>query len=64
MVFSSFTLSPNVGVLPGNVGPLLQGDLFKGQTDHAVDKMVDRNSTPLFLQLFKSRKRIILELGI
>lgn len=64
MVFSSSILSPNVGILPGNVGPLLQGDLFKGQTDHEVDKMVDRNSTPLFLQLFKSRKRIILELGI
>lgn len=63
-VFSSSILSPNVGVLPGNVGPLPQGDWFKDQTDHEVDKMADRNSTSLFLQLFKSRKTIILELGI
>lgn len=49
-VFSSSILSPNVRVLPGNVGPLLQGDWFKDQTGHELDKMVDRSSPSLFLQ--------------
>lgn len=44
---SSSILSPNVRVLPGNVGPLLQGDWFKDQTGHELDKMVDRRLTLL-----------------